>query len=386
MPARRTLSDHPFRLAGVFVALGTVVLALSWMSVPVGAAPASQRTGPTNDACLACHQQSSLTTSIGGEDVSLTINPQQFKQSVHGGEQIACVDCHTNISSFPHPAVTASSLRDFSLELYTTCRQCHTEQYERTLDSVHQRALAAGDTSAAICTDCHNPHTQGRLTGTASGLLTPRARLHVPETCAKCHSAIYETYRGSVHGEALTEENNLDVPTCIDCHGVHNIQDPTTATFRNSTPFLCATCHTDPAIMDKYGISTAVLSTYLTDFHGTTVKMFEESYPDQPTNKPVCTDCHGLHDIRRVDDPETGVALRENLLIKCQRCHPDVTTLNFTDAWMSHYEPGPEDYPLVYFVQLFYRLFIPAVLGGMSVFVAADIYRRVIDRRKGVRS
>ena len=48
----------------------------------------------------------------------------------------------------------------------------------------------------------------------------------------------------------------------------------------------------------------------------------------------------------------------------------------FTDAWLSHYEPSPRAFPIVYYVNLFYILFIPVVLGGMLFFVLTDIYRR----------
>jgi nitrate/TMAO reductase-like tetraheme cytochrome c subunit len=370
----------------LFILVLLLFVFFSFFTHQTAQAATARQEGTTNDSCLACHDQPAMVVQLGGQSLALTIDPVVFESSVHGTEKIACVDCHTNISGFPHPALTASSPRDFSLELYTTCRQCHTEQYEKVLDSVHQRALAAGNTDAAVCTDCHNPHSQPRLTGQESGQLTIQARLHIPETCARCHSDIYSAYRQSVHGKALTDENNTDVPTCIDCHGVHNIQEPTSASFRNSTPYLCGNCHTNAQIMDKYGLSTGVLDTYLADFHGTTVKLFEETYPDQPTNKPVCTDCHGIHDISRVDNPATGVAIKQNLLIKCQRCHPDVTTANFTDAWMSHYVPSPQDEPLVYYVNLFYKVFIPTVLGGMSFFVITDVYRRVVDRRKGKRA
>jgi hypothetical protein len=110
--------------------------------------------------------------------------------------------------------------------------------------------------------------------------------------------------------------------------------------------------------------------------------MFEENYPDQPTNKPVCTDCHGVHDILRPDDPQAGIAFKKNLLVKCQQCHPNATTSTFTDAWMSHYEPSPKVFPLVFYVNLFYKIFIPAVLGGMAFYVLTDIYRRFIARPK----
>ena len=366
---------------GLPLALLGFVLALITLILP--AKPASARgSALTNDDCLVCHQNEGMETQIGGDQLPLRIDPEKFSASVHGEENVACVDCHTNITSFPHPEVTADSAREFSLEMYPTCQQCHNEQYQKVLDSVHQKAIAAGNPNAAVCTDCHNPHTQTRMTDKNTGKLLPDARQSIPEKCAKCHSTIYATYEKSVHGSALTEGNS-DVPTCIDCHGVHNIQNPTTNTFRNSTPFLCAKCHTDESIMGKYGISTNVVNTYVADFHGATVKMFEETYPDQPTNKPVCTDCHGIHDIIKPDDPYAGITFKNNLLVKCQQCHPDATTETFTDAWMSHYEASPYAWPLVYYVNLFYKFFIPTVVGGMILYVLTDVYRRFIAPRLG---
>jgi hypothetical protein len=317
-----------------------------------------------------------------GEVLSLTINEGKFSQSVHGENQIACTNCHTDFTGFPHPALKADSPRELADTYYTICRQCHAEQYNKVLDSVHQRALAGGNANAAVCTDCHNPHEQTRITDKNTGEILPTARLHIPQTCAKCHNTIYETYKNSVHGNALTQEGNLNVPTCIDCHGVHNIQDPTTAQFRNDTPLLCAKCHENKELMKTYGLSTNILNTYVSDFHGTTITLFEKSSLDHPTNKPVCTDCHGIHDISKVDNPQTGIALKTNLLIKCQRCHPDATA-NFPDAWMSHYEASPNEYALVYYVNLFYKFLIPGVLGGMGVFVVTDFIRRLIERLKG---
>jgi hypothetical protein len=371
-------------LAGVVLGAFLLLVVLVLSATPADAAPQFQGDQPTDESCLACHQQEGMTAQIGGEPIPITIDPGVFSASAHGTEKVACVDCHTNITGFPHPQVIAGSQRDFSLQLYPTCQQCHLEQYAKTLDSVHQRALAAGDKNAAVCTDCHNPHTQARITDKNTGELLAKARLAIPQTCARCHSTIYETYRQSVHGVALTDEGNQDVPTCIDCHGVHNIGDPTTNSFRNSTPYLCANCHTNETLMKQYGISTNVLNTYVADFHGTTVKMFQENYPDQPTNKPVCTDCHGVHDILRPDDPNAGIAFKNNLLAKCQQCHPNATTTSFTDAWLSHYEPSPQVFPLVYFVNLFYKIFIPLVLGGMILFVLTDIYRRFMVRRAPV--
>jgi len=262
------------------------------------------------------------------------------------------------------------------------CARCHESLYEKTLDSVHSRALQNGNLNAAVCVDCHTAHAVRDWVDEATGETLPEARTIIPQTCAQCHSEIYQTYLTSVHGEALTDENNPDVPTCIDCHGVHNIPDPTTSGFRLSSPTMCANCHTDPGRMAKYGISTQVLDTYVADFHGTTVAIFEKQSPDQETNKPVCFDCHGVHDIKRADDPEKGLQVKENLLAVCQRCHPDAND-SFPTSWLSHYIPSPDKFPLVYYVDLFYKLLIPTVLGGMAVLVVLDVSRKALDLRKG---
>jgi hypothetical protein len=70
------------------------------------------------------------------------------------------------------------------------------------------------------------------------------------------------------------------------------------------------------------------------------------------------------------NDP-TSQVYRANLLKTCQKCHPDATQ-NFSASWLSHYEPDVNKYPLVYFVDLFYKIFIPAVLGFMGLYVVVD--------------
>lgn len=385
MRPRKLLNTPPNWTVLLLLGFGFLFFALASFPSPTHAAPnLAQEDPPTNDFCLACHQQEGVTFSLGNDSIPVTINPTLFGLSVHAEESLNCVDCHTNIKEYPHPQIQEKSAHNFSLNLNESCKECHEEQYSSVQDSVHQEAQNVGNENAPFCSDCHNPHTQERLIGTESGQLTISARLHIPQTCQQCHSEKYEQYKESVHGKALTEEGNLDVPTCTDCHGVHQINDPTTASFRNNTPALCADCHDNAEIMDKYGISTNVLETYVADFHGTNVKLFGEQSPNETTNKAVCTDCHGVHDISKVDNPETGIALRENLLIKCQACHPDATS-NFPGAWMSHYEPSPEHNPIVFYVNLFYWIMIPGIIGGMIFFILTDIYRRRINRAKGVK-
>jgi hypothetical protein len=371
---RRYLLPALAGLAVLFISAAILVPAhADGANAPPAAPPAeAPAQGISNETCLKCHGQPGVTMTLGdGEVVDLYVDPATYNASIHGQGGYACVQCHTTVGNYPHPAFQAADRRDLTLQLYPACQRCHSGQYKKTLDSVHERARQAGIREAAVCSDCHTAHATRRLTDPDTHQLLPDARTWIPTTCAQCHNAIYQKYLTSVHGAALTQQGNLDVPTCIDCHGVHNIEDPTTAAFRLKSPNLCAKCHTDPARMSKYGISTQVLSTYVADFHGTTVTLFEKESPDAETNKPVCFDCHGVHDIQRVDDPRLGLEIKANLLARCQRCHPDATA-NFPTAWLSHYIPSPDKAPLVYYVNLFYKFFIPGVLGGMAVLVVLD--------------
>jgi hypothetical protein len=123
-----------------------------------------------------------------------------------------------------------------------------------------------------------------------------------------------------------------------------------------------------------------VFNTYVSDFHGTTVVLFEKLAPDQQTNKPVCIDCHGVHDMQQVDDPESSV-MKQNLLATCRKCHPDASA-NFPSSWLSHYVPSPTRDRMVYLVGLFYKILIPTVVGGMLIFVISDAINRIRSRRK----
>ena len=125
------IKAHKLQFGLGILVIGTFMLLIAMIfstATSVSAAPLPQREPPSNETCLFCHQDQALSVEIGGQSLSLFIDGGRFSESVHAMEEIACADCHSNIRSFPHPEVTASSPRDFSLEMYTTCQQCHGEQ------------------------------------------------------------------------------------------------------------------------------------------------------------------------------------------------------------------------------------------------------------------
>lgn len=367
----------------ILIVLLVCAAALAISNEKVQAAPQFQQ--PDNSKCLLCHQKDGQTWQMpGGEALSVVISPEMFGGSVHA--KLACQTCHTNIADFPHPENTAQTPREYTLQYQNTCLQCHPDQAAATADNAHAKVRNDPNNpnaqNAPTCVDCHNPHTQSTIQKNENGRLNGLELAASARTCAKCHNQIYQEYAQSVHGEGILVNNNPDVPACIDCHGVHDLSGPSSSgnQFRLSSPQICAKCHTDETIMGKYGISTQVLNTYIADFHGTTVTLFEKIDPDQKTNMPVCFDCHGVHNIQRVDDPSKGLEIKDNLLVTCKKCHPDATP-NFPDSWLSHYIPSKEHAPLVFYVGWFYKILIPLVLGGMLLLVASDIYRRA-KRRK----
>jgi predicted CXXCH cytochrome family protein len=234
---------------------------------------------------------------------------------------------------------------------------------------MHAQAAEAGNLDAPICTDCHGAHD----------VRPPdQPRAHISTTCGKCHAEINQEYSQSIHGSVLLGEDNPDVPVCTDCHGVHNIQDPRTAQFRVETPDLCAGCHADADLMAKYGLSADVYGLYDLSWHGVDISVYKSQWPTIWHESAVCTDCHGIHNIRTTDDPASMVN-PNNLLATCQKCHPGVGP-NWTGAWTGHNKIDQKRTPFLYYTDVFYASFTPLVLWLSIIYVLLQIFHAIVDR------
>jgi predicted CXXCH cytochrome family protein len=323
------------------------------------------------DTCLACHSDPQLaTTTPDGARLPLSVDVAVFSKSVHA--RLACADCHTGKAEVPHEPRNFASRRDLLLAYDEQCRRCHFTNYTKTLDSVHQASVARGDRTAPVCVDCHGSHDIQKPS-------QPRTR--ISQTCARCHQGVANAYATSVHGRDLNGAGSAsaDVPVCTDCHRSHDIGGPHQQQWELQTPDLCGRCHANEGLMKKYGLSTAVLRTYLADFHGKTASL-RQHQGTTPTGRVVarCTDCHGVHDIQKADDPNSPV-MKANLQRTCRKCHDDANA-NFPGAWLSHYEPSWKKAPIVYGVKVAYAVLIPFMIGGLGLQILLHLWRLMVNR------
>ncbi|MGD0281768.1 MAG: cytochrome c3 family protein [Dissulfurispiraceae bacterium] len=323
-----------------------------------------------SDYCMKCHDRHLKMVFKDNEALLLTVDRSLLQSSVH--HELSCSDCHFGFSSKEHPKRMFGSRRAFTISSSETCRRCHFDKYSKTLESIHFAILNQGNLNAPVCTDCHGSHSiqKGRI-----------EKLLLVKRCEKCHKPIFDIYAASVHGKALIDENNQDVPICIDCHRAHDISNPLTLEYRERIPEMCGNCHANKAIMGKYGISTDVLKTYLSDFHGVTLNFYKLQKdklmkPGRPM--ATCVDCHGIHNISWVAAGDNAV-IKARVVKQCLKCH-EAADKNFPGAWLSHYEPSLKKAPLVFIVIIVCRAFIVLMVAGLVLQIVLHIWRYAIDR------
>lgn len=343
--------------------MNTAIFVAAWLvagaSGPQSHVPDQSRP----DDCKGCH--STLTDEVvplaDGTMLSVYMDPHTVAESVHGTE-LECTDCHRQVGDYPHGPSKYESLRDMRVTRSKTCNRCHYSLFEQVMDSMHFAQLEAGNPDAPTCVDCHGAHDIAKPGG---------PRVAISERCGSCHEDVLHTYAGSVHGTSLTDGNE-DVPVCTDCHGVHGIEDPTSKAFHAGEHEICAKCHADEERMHEYGLSANVLSTYMDDFHGTSNYLYAKVGVKDGRPVATCSDCHGVHDIRSMDDREEVASMVGRTEQMCVKCHEGATD-DFAAAWLSHGEVTLEKAPLVWAITWGYRIMIPLIMLGLVLHILMDL-------------
>lgn len=192
------------------------------------------------------------------------------------------------------PPVLASSLLGILLGTAETrmyaadspavaCASCH-EQAQKLEKSAH---------AGLPCETCHENHEQ-----------YPHPANIPKPVCTTCHQDEAGQYANGVHGQARKAGNGA-APDCAMCHGsAHELLPPKSAVFRMSVPDTCGMCH--PEVVEQFRRSV----------HG-------QALARGITMAPLCTDCHGEHEILKHTDqasPVNAAHIRDT----CGSCHGDV--------------------------------------------------------------
>jgi predicted CXXCH cytochrome family protein len=170
--------------------------------------------------------------------------------------------------------------------------------YALYIDSIHGFALGKeGLLVAANCTSCHGSHKILSHTDPQSSTY----RTNIPRTCGSCHVGINEQYQQGVHGKAVAA-GNASAPVCTDCHTAHGIVEPTSADFRMQSTPICGSCHRDKfsTYRDTFHSQLGLLGGYTEtarcwDCHRAH-EVLPASDPNSPVNKAnliaTCGRCH----------------------------------------------------------------------------------------------
>lgn len=335
--------------------------------------------------CLKCHEKEDVFKIAGKDTVSMTVDKEVVKYSVHGN--IPCVKCHSDIDPRRHRPCEPAGRVD--------CSACHAKISEEYFESGHGHAFLDNIADAPYCTTCHGSHdVKARNDETAAVF-----RASVPGLCGGCHredgnaskvaelseKAAYTDYSTSVHGRGLVEKGLLPSAICIDCHSSHRVlkhTDERSTVHDKNIAATCATCHRGiykeyiksvhfsieegkedlPNCADCHSSHTIEhveedqFITEVTRQCGSCHKHLGETYLETMHGKAYrlgylkaakCSDCHGAHLILGENDPNSSVGYR-SLVTTCQKCHEDANE-RFTGYLTHATHHDPIRYPILFY-------------------------------------
>lgn len=188
--------------------------------------------------CGACHGSPELAKRYG-----LTATYALYMDSVHGfaltedGLLVAaqCASCH-GAHRILGPEDPQSRVNRVNIP--ATCGNCHSGMKARYFAGIHGKAMAAGNSHAPVCTDCHTAHQIARISATAWQVKTVA-------TCGGCHGGQLRSYRDTFHGQ-VTRLGFATTARCWSCHSAHLVlpaSDPRSTVAPANLVATCGKCH-----------------------------------------------------------------------------------------------------------------------------------------------
>ena len=382
-----------------------LVVFIAWLiclATPVIAQQPSPSPAASPDLqCQGCHAPGKTLPYLGGAKFH-TQPHDAYDRGFHaraiqsGRKAASCIDCHAkngDMTTMLSAADPNSTINRHNIA--ETCGRCHGDKsvmrgsgisdrpFLSYRESVHAKAVARGNTAAAVCTDCHNSHD----ILPASDSRSPIAKTNIPATCSKCHQSESAEFMQSVHGQAVARGVSRS-PVCTDCHGIHGIVSPVEqATATASTAVAtetCAGCHEGVALTREFGVATERVSSYKDSYHGLASKIGSKVVAN-------CASCHGVHNILPSSDPKSMISAN-NLPQTCGQCHVGAGVnfatgkIHLTSELVS--ANGTVDAGVIgtRIVRWIYVPLIILVIGGMAAHNALIWFRKAAAKKRKARA
>lgn len=361
--------------------LNFVFAALLLLLMAPTAGAADNALSEADNTCLGCHSEASLAKELpGGKTLSLHIKAETFAKSVHA--PLGCAACHADLELETHSqgTKTIKAPREYSIGMAQVCSGCHDDASRQNEKSVHAALLGAGKSSAPTCTDCHGSHS-----------VSPKTAY---ETCVTCHASAPGLHAKWLPNAAL----HLEVVSCAACHA------PKAARMVDLRLYDSAA---QKWIMEKEGQPRFESLARSIDKDGNGLDAMELRTLLAQINRDPTTASGALRGRIELRSAVEAHQLSEkaNAIRECASCHSDgaepfqSVTISIT---------GPDGRPIRYRAQkevlnsvlstdslrLFYAiggtrntvldiLLMLAVLGGISVPIAHQLMKRIVNRQHG---
>lgn len=342
--------------------------------------------GSAHNAQLAAGLVPQICASCHSDEVKAFLSSVHGQAAQKGDPQApSCRSCHGPIHSILVAQDPASAVSKRNLS--GSCAACHSSPaflakheipfahpVEMYKASVHGRAVAAGNSKAATCSDCHGSHAIFEARDPRSKV----NRWNVPQTCGACHGEIARTYTASIHGQAVGN-GATDAPVCTDCHGEHVIlapSEPESPVNPARVSFVtCGRCHGSTQLDARYNLPANRVPTFADSFHGLAARAGSQTVAN-------CASCHGVHNIFPASDPRSTVN-PANLARTCGACHPGAGR-RFAIGPVHVFPESRAENPVVGFIRRMYWVLIPVTIGFMFLHQALDFVRKFFQRGRAI--
>ncbi len=315
--------------------------------------------------CLLCHRYRGLARveRDTGKIRPFYVNPNYYDHELGPHARLKCTDCHRKdeVGVLPHKPVSPVNCT----------KACHlTGPMQMEVNFSHKSI------STALGRSVHNPNTLSSANDLLGKPLGPKQ-----SECLLCHDEPNFRWRDNswasqqAHIDRCNVCHTDELPKDTRYYYWHVVARTRTARSSRDLVRVCATCHSNKAILAKFDLPNSVAS-YVNSFHGKAMML-----GDQGTAN--CLNCHvaelaNVHLIKPYNDPKAPTAAA-HLPDTCRsvECHPTAGHAISTAA--IHLDLATSR-GIEYFIGAIFFLMIISTFGPSVMITTLDLLQIVVGR------